>query len=204
MSRSECLLAWVKARLSPERYAHTVRVVSEARRLAALHGVDVAQAEEAAAIHDCARDLPHDVLLKLTERFAIVLSEVERHTPALLHALLGAELAKREAGVQDEQVLEAVRCHTTGKAGMSQLDKVLFLADYIEPGRRFAGVCDVRDAVDRDLDAALILALSGTIVYEVSRGSLLHPATVEARNYLLLARKAGSAASIHTALTRRQ
>lgn len=139
-------------------------------------------------MHDCARDIPKQAQLSLAEAFGIVIADVERYNPMLLHAPLGAEQAKRECGVRCEAILDAIRYHTTGRAGMSPLEKVIFIADYIEPERQFPGVDRVREVVLHDLDAAVLLALDQTVAYVLGRGLLLHPATLEARNDLILQR----------------
>lgn len=187
------LQAKVASVLSAERYAHTLRVVQQAQVLAAAYNADPDAARVAAILHDCAKDLPIAVQLKQAEAFGIVLAEVERHTPALLHALVGAAAAQREYGVTDAAVLSAIRWHTTGRANMTTLEKVIFLADYTEVGRQFAGVHAVREAAGRDLDEAMLIALDQTITHVLQKNWLLHPVTVEARNFLLLQREQFSA-----------
>ncbi|HHT27617.1 MAG TPA: HD domain-containing protein [Firmicutes bacterium] len=183
------LLAKVATELTPARLDHTKRVVEQARLLALRHLGDAAEAEIAAVLHDCARDLPPEAQLKHAASFGIVVAEIERANPAVLHAWIGAELAKREYGITSEPVLNAIRWHTTGHPGMTVLEKVIFLADYTELGRRFSGVEQVRDTALENLDDAMLLALSQTIAYVVKRGLILHPITVDARNYFLLKRQ---------------
>lgn len=183
---NDALVAWVEVTLSPSRYAHTMRVVEQASRLAAIYGADVQQVQVASVLHDCARELSVEDQLELAAVCGVDVTDVERHSGALLHAKVGAEMARRECGVEDEEVLAAIRCHTTGRAGMSLLDKVLFVADYIEPCRSFPGVELVREAAAYDLDRATLTALDQTIAYVLQRHALLHPATIEARNDLLL------------------
>lgn len=187
-SNIETLLQGVAQKLSPERYAHTVRVVQQARILGMAHQCDLSQVEVAAALHDCARDYPTNVLLMQAESFGIVLTDVERSTPALLHALVGAEVARREFGIVGDSILSAIRWHTTGRPHMTDLEKVIFLADYTEVGRNFSGVEEVRATSMQNLDAAMFLSLNQTIAYVLQRGLVLHPSTVEARNFLLLHR----------------
>jgi predicted HD superfamily hydrolase involved in NAD metabolism len=182
------LQRWVQARLSPTRYAHTVRVAATACGLASVFGAELRKTQAAAWLHDCARDMPKQAQLRQAGAFGIVIADVERHNPALLHAPLGAELARRECGVHCESVLDAVRYHTTGRAGMSLLEKVVFVADYIEPERRFRGADRVREVALLDLDTAVLLALDQTIAHVLERAQLLHPNTLEARNDLILQR----------------
>jgi predicted HD superfamily hydrolase involved in NAD metabolism len=182
------LLADVATQLTPARLAHTKRVVEQARALALKHCCDVSEAEVAAVLHDCARDLPLEAQLKHAATFGIVVAEIERANPNVLHAWIGAELAKHRYGVTSETVLSAIRWHTTGRPEMTELEKVIFLADYTELGRQFPGVDQVRSMAEADLDSAMLLALSQTIDYVIKRGLILHPITVDARNYFLLKR----------------
>ena len=177
---------WVQTKLCRRRYEHTCRVMTTAAYLANLHGVDTHLAEMAACLHDCARDLPQRVQLKLAEASGIVLAGATLQQGALLHADAAVSLVMQELGVANAQVLAAIRSHTTGRAGMSPLEQVVFLADFIEPGRCFPGVDDVRDVASTSLDKAMLLALEMTISHVLEQGSFLHPATVLARNDLLL------------------
>src|SRR5690606_5450316 len=142
----------------------------------------------AAWLHDVAKELPQDTLLKLAERFGIIFDDEMAHMPHLWHAPVAAELARREFGVSDPDVLAAVRHHPTGRAGMSPLERIVFLADLIEPGRSFPGVDELRRLSTEDLDAALLAAYDGLIRYVLDKGGLLHSDTVAARNEILLRR----------------
>lgn len=184
MYAEERLAAWVRERVRPQRYAHIERVTALCVRLAERWGVPGDEARLAGLLHDCARDLPADELFRCAEAFGIEVSPIERHAPVLLHAPVAAELARREWHVTADAVLDAIRFHTTGRAGMSTAEKILFVADYAEPARDFEGVEGVRRLMFRDLDAALRLALDQSLQYLIRRGYLLHPRTVEARNAL--------------------
>lgn len=175
----------VRARLDAPRFHHTMGVVISAEELASQYGADPVKARAAALLHDVAKGYGRERLLKEALEFGIVLSDIERRAPSLIHAPLGAEVARREFGVGDPDILAAVRYHTTGRAGMSLLEKVVFLADYVEPGRTHPGVERVREAARHDLDRAALLALDQTIVYLVERGELIAPDAVAARNDLL-------------------
>jgi predicted HD superfamily hydrolase involved in NAD metabolism len=184
----DSLLIALVQMLSPERYKHTLRVVEQTRLLASKHSCILDEAVTAAILHDCAKDLPIDAQLKLVDAFDIVLADVEKNTPALLHAIVGAELARRRFSIESKPVLDAIRWHTTGRPGMSILEKVIFLADYTEPDRQFDGVDRIRETALHDIDLAMLLALEQTITYVLQRGWLLHPDTVSARNCLLMQR----------------
>ncbi len=183
--------AQVRRRLSPGRFGHVLGVVDTILELADRYGVDRRKAKLAALLHDVAKEYSRERLLKEAFDFGIVLTEIEQLTTALIHAPVGAEVARREFGVDDPDVLAAIRYHTTGRAGMSPLEKLLFLADYIEPGRDFPGVDEVRKAARSSLDEAVLLALDQTLVYLVSRGRLIHPDALHARNELLRMRSEG-------------
>lgn len=178
----------VRARLDGPRFRHTLGVVETAELLARRFGADPAKARAAALLHDIARGFDREHSLKKAEEFGIVLSDFERRAWVLIHAPLGAELARREFGVSDPEVLDAIRYHTTGRAGMSLLERVVFVADYIEPGRSHPGVKPVREAAESDLEQAVLLALDQTIVYLVERGQPIAPDAVAARNELVMRR----------------
>lgn len=185
-ARYASLEARAAACLSPKRWRHVEGVIVTAVRLALRWGVDAEKAYLAAALHDVAREMPRNRLLKATLDFGIVLSELEEQVTPLLHAPVGAAMARREFGIDDPDVLAAIRYHTTGRVGMSPLEKIIFLADYVEPGRSFPGVEKVRSLVWQDLDEALLVALSQSIVHLVGQGAPIAVDAVEARNHLLM------------------
>lgn len=175
---------WVRGRVRRDRFEHSVRVAATARDLATRWSVDPERAALAGFLHDGARDVPVGRLLEMAAEFGIEPSPVERVAPVMLHAPIGAELVRRELGLADTELLDAIRFHTTGRAAMTPLDMVLFLADYTEPGRKFPGVEGVRTLMESDFDGAVRRALDQTITYLIQRGWLIHPAMVEARNDL--------------------
>lgn len=164
-------------------YEHSLRVATTARHLAEQNQVDPEQAYLAGLLHDWAKPLPGPELLALARQYSLPVSEVEARVPTLLHGPVAAALLPTAWGVADPAVLEAIRLHTTGAPGMSKLAQVVWLADYIEPGRSFPGLEAVRAATD--LRAALRLALDQTIRYLLDRGWLVDPLTVQTRNWLL-------------------
>lgn len=179
------LEARVRSRVTGERLAHTYRVLEYARHLARIHGADPTQAAVAALMHDYAKPLPPEALLREAERLGLSVHPVERAAPHLLHGPVAAALLAEEGLVTDGDVLQAIATHTTGRAEMTLLEKVLYVADYAEPGRRFPGAAAVRETAEKDLDRALLEALDNSLVYLVQQGWLIHPASVEARNWLL-------------------
>lgn len=172
-------------KLSPHRFAHSVGVSQTAVKLAGLYGGDVDKARVAGLLHDCARDLSSHILLKMAESFGIVVSDVETACPMLLHAPVGACLARTDFGITDEEILTAIRWHTTGCRDMSLLAKIIFLADYIEPQRDFPGVDSLRELAWRDLDKAVLAGYDQTLLYIIRQGGLIHSASVDGRNALI-------------------
>lgn len=180
------MIAELAKRLSPKRFSHSIGVSETAEWLAARFHCDIEKAKIAGLLHDLAREVPMNELLPRTQAFGIVMSDVEQAEPVLLHALLGAKLAQVEFGIADAEILQAIILHTTGGLGMTTLDKIIYLADVIEPGRGFKGVNQIREVAQIDLDKALLVALDQSIEYLVKRRGLIHPATIAARNEILL------------------
>lgn len=175
-------------RLSPGRIRHSLGVAEYSARLAARYGAPVEKARLAGLLHDYARDLAPQELIARAERAGLISHVVEKRVPVLLHGPVGAWLLREEAGIADEEILQAVSRHTTGAPNMSLIDKIVYLADALEPGRQYYGVDDLRRMAEEDLDRALLKTMESGIVYVLRRGQLLHPVTIEARNYLLINR----------------
>lgn len=172
--------------IGQKRYEHSLRVVETALRLAKLHNIDPEKAKIAGLLHDCAKIRDRASLLKKASSFDIINDIVLKENTELIHAPLGAEVARREFMVEDEDILNAIRYHTTGRVAMSGLEKIIFLADYIEPMRNFPGVENVRHLAELDLDLALLKAMDQTLVFLISKESLISKETIEARNYLIM------------------
>lgn len=170
--------------LKPKRMPHVLGTEHEAAVLARRYGADVTSARIAALLHDCTKKLSMEEQLTLCEQYGIALDELERKNLKLLHAKTGAAIARDLFGVSDE-IYWAIYWHTTGKADMTKLEKVIYLADYIEPSRDFPGVEKLRRAVHADLEHGLLMALEDSIEEMRQRGNPVHPNTVEARDYLL-------------------
>ncbi len=175
---------FARERLSAKRYGHTVRVAETAEDLARAHGLDPARARLAALLHDAARETPSDEFLGLAEDLGLAVGEPERESPKLLHGPVAAELARRELGVEDGEVLDAIRAHTTGRPGMSSLSLVLYVADKIEPARDYPSVENLRRLARRDLRAAAAESLRRSIAHNEERGRPTHPASIEALGWL--------------------
>ena len=173
-------------RLSPKRWQHSIGVSQTAEELAELFGCDLVKAKIAGLLHDLAREVPIDELLPRAQAFGIVVNDVEKAEPVLLHAPIAAKVAQMEFQIDDEEILQSILLHTTGGPQMSVLDKIIYLADMIEPSRHFLGLEELRGLAHHDLDKAMMSALNHSIYYILDRGGLLHSGTIAARNELLL------------------
>ena len=162
------------------RYAHVLRVARLAEALARAHGVDPHRARVAGLLHDLARLYPADRLLRECGERGLAIDAFERAQPLVLHARLGAELARERFGVRDPDVLSAIRKHTLADAVMSPLDKVVYLADGLEPGRDFADRAALAALAFRDLDTAMRAMLASSVVYLRERGLAIAPQTAAA------------------------
>ncbi|MGD0473323.1 MAG: bis(5'-nucleosyl)-tetraphosphatase (symmetrical) YqeK [Candidatus Velthaea sp.] len=159
------------------RYAHTLRVARLAARLAWVHGEDPDKARLAGLLHDLARLFSADRLIEACTERGLPIEAFERANPIVLHARLGAELAREAYGVDDEAVLSAIRKHTVAAAVMSRLDTIVYLADGLEPGRTFAARAGFEQLAFRDLGAAMRAVLGSTIAYLRGRGLEVAPPT---------------------------
>lgn len=156
--------------LGDKRYQHTLNVCRQAVHLAKLYGVDPRRAETAALLHDCMKETSESQMLQIFADNGIIKSTIAQRNPAVWHGACAALVARSRLGVRDEGVLSAIDCHTCGKAGMSALDKVIYLADMTSSERHFEGVDTLRALCEKDLDAAMIWALHHTIDYLHSQG----------------------------------
>ena len=169
--------------LKPKRMAHVLGTEEEAVRLARRYGVDEQEARTAALLHDCTKKLGLDEQLALCRQYGVQLDAMQTWALKLQHAITGAEVARDVFGVSDA-VYEAIRWHTTGKADMTKLEKVIYLADYIEPTRDFPGVEELRKAVYEDLDRGLLLGLQMSVQEMENWGNPVHEDTLRARDFL--------------------
>jgi predicted HD superfamily hydrolase involved in NAD metabolism len=166
----------VAVRLSAEAYAHSERTAAAAATLAARFGVDVTAAEVAGLLHDCAREVDDSRIVEEAEDLGVPVLPFEREHPHLLHARLGAAIARREIPGLGEAVLSAIEVHTVGAVPMSDLDKIVYLADMTEPGRDYPGLDELRGALERKtLDECFRLAYGRTLRHLKQCGRPLHP-----------------------------
>lgn len=170
--------------LKPKRMPHVLGTEETAAYLARKYGADEQEARIAALLHDCTKKLSIEEQLSLCERYGIELDALERVALKLQHSRTGAEIARHEFGVSDA-VYSAIRYHTTGRPAMTLLEKIIYIADYMEPNRAFDGVEEIRAAVERSLDEAILLGLNMTIEEMKDYGNPIHHLTMDARDYLM-------------------
>lgn len=156
----------LKKILTPERYEHTLGVANTCVCLAMSQGTDLGEAYLAGLLHDCAKCIPDEEQIAKCEKHGIAITDIERVSPYLLHAKLGAYEAEKKFGVGQKEILSAIRCHTTGKPEMTDLEMILFVADYIEPGRTKArNLKEIRMTAFHDLRRAVYMILKDTLSY---------------------------------------
>lgn len=167
------------------RLEHTLAVESTAVRVSKSYSVNLDKVRLAALLHDYARHFDKQKLIQHVKKNNIEVDEIEKEVPELLHSPVAAFLAKEKFKIKDNDVLNAIRYHTIGRPKMSLLEKIIFVADIIEPNREFPGVDLIRDVVKKDLDEAVILVCDFTIKYNIEKQKIIHPNTLFTRNSLL-------------------
>ena len=185
----EELRALLETSLKPSRYQHSLGVAETAVFLAQRFGVNEEQAKVAGLLHDCAREFRNEDLIAEAEKRLIMVGNIERQMPLLLHAYVGSRLVTEKYGVSDHAIEQAIWRHTVGGAKMTKLDKIIWFADMIEPNRDYPGVEELRSlAKTAALDDMVLAGLTQSITFVLQKGGLIHPDTVIARNEILLNR----------------
>ena len=185
----EEMRALLEKSLKTSRYQHSLGVAETAVFLARRFGVDEEQAQVAGLLHDCAREFRNEDLIAEAEKRLIMVGNIERQMPLLLHAYVGSRLVTEKYGVSDHAVEQAIWRHTVGGAKMTKLDKIIWFADMIEPNRNYPGVEELRSlAKNAALDDMVLAGLTQSITFVLQKGGLIHPDTVIARNEILLNR----------------
>lgn len=183
LDREEVLKA-VEKQLSPSLLRHVCQVAEAAQKLAGIYKEDEEKAYLAGLLHDYAKEKSAAELLIIAAENDL-LDDVYRQVPYLLHAPVSALLIKREMEIDDEEIIEAISNHTLGKAAMNNLEKIIFLADMIEPDRIFPEVDKLRSLAAKNLDRAMLLGLDSTLRYCLDKNSIIHLQTILARNYFV-------------------
>ena len=175
----------IKTKLSSNRYRHSCNVADTAKNLAKQFGVDEERAYISGLLHDYAKGLPARELLKIAEENQLIEDDIEYLIPDILHAKVGAFLLAQGNLVKSPEIINAVAYHTLGSEDMSDLDKIIFLADMIEPERDYPAMQRLECLSYRNLDEAMLFGLESTIKYCIEKGRLIHPQTITSRNIFL-------------------
>ena len=181
----EALMEATKSQMPERRWKHVLGVVDTAVELADRFGGDRDKAWLAALLHDYTKAWPIERMEKIIREQGLP-PELLEHDKELWHAHVGAWVVRTEHGIDDEEVLDAIRYHTSGREGMTKLDKIVCLADYMEPGRDFPGVNKIRELAQHNLEDALLAGFDSTIRLLLDKGKRIFPLTMLARNDLLL------------------
>lgn len=176
----------IRKRLGDYRFHHSLCVAQEAKRLAVLHGADPDKAYTAGIFHDIMKDTAKDAQMRVFADFDVVLDAVEQRSPTLWHARSGEVFLRNVLGVTDEEILSAVRYHTTGRAGMSLLEQVVFTADFTSADRNYPDVAVMRSLADRSLTEAIRYGVAYTVRDLIDRGRAVHPDTLAVYNEIVL------------------
>lgn len=180
----EALIEQVSGQMPDKRWKHTLGVMASSVELAHRYGADPARAETAAILHDVAKYWPVERMREVIEQNGLS-AELLRYDKQLWHAEVGAYVAEHDYGIRDAEVLDAIRYHTSGRENMTLLDKIVCLADYIEPGRDFPGVNEIRRLAESSLEEGLVAGFDSTISLLLAKRRIVFPLTVLARNDLV-------------------
>lgn len=172
-------------RIGEKRYNHTIRVRDTAVELAKIYNVDLEKAYVAGMLHDCAKIRDEKELIEVSFDYGLNLTDDMEKAPQIIHSFLGAIISEKKYGIEDEDILNAIRFHTTGRENMSDLEKIVFLANYIEPMRNFSGVDKARKLACEDLNKAMMYSLNNTILFLCNKDEYIALNTIKARNYIL-------------------
>ncbi|EES51309.1 UNVERIFIED_ORG: phosphohydrolase [Clostridium botulinum] len=177
---------YLKENLNSNRYNHTLGVVETAKKLAEVNKISIEKAEIAALAHDVAKNLSLQKMQSIIEKNNIELTNTEKENSNLWHSIIAPIEARNKLKIDDEDILDAVRWHTTGKENMSILTKIIYIADMIEPGRDFPGVEKIRQTTFENLDEGVLLGLTESMKDLLNRNLIIDLNTIKARNYFLL------------------
>ncbi len=185
MDRSE-MIKKLKPRITEKRFIHSIGVEYTAASMAFVYGASVEKARIAGILHDNAKCIPTDEKLRKAEKFGLPISKSERKSPDLLHGKLGAYYARTKFDVTDEEILSAITWHTTGHPCMTLLDKIIFVADYIEPNRKMIKeLPEIRHEAMTDIDKAVMHILKNTLGYLETKNDSIDEMSRETYEYYL-------------------
>lgn len=175
----------VRGHLTEKRFYHSQCVAACAARLAQRYGGDVEKARLCGILHDIMKDTPAEEQLKIIEKYGIMLTEAERRNVKLWHAVSAAAYVEHVLGIADREVIDAIACHTGGKSGMTLLDKILFVADYISADRDYPGVEELRVLAESSLEEVMVEGIAFTIPERMEARLTLEPRSIDAYNEAL-------------------
>ena len=180
---------WIEKKLIKEigleRFNHSVGVMNLSIELATMYGCDCNKAKAAGLLHDCAKYRDQIYLLKRVSDFGIILDDTMKQNKELIHGPIGSKVAEFDYDIKDREILDAIYYHTTGREDMSLLDKIIYIADYIEPGRTYPGVDRIREIAFIDLDKSVLLSMDNTLKFLIDTSKMIHIETIKARNFML-------------------
>lgn len=185
MNKSE-YLSLIKDRMGQRRYIHSVNVAESAVELARRYGADEEKAEIAGILHDSCKEIPKDEMLQIMTQGGIILDAVEQGASKLWHPIAGSVYARDTLGIKDEDIINAIRYHTTGRAGMSLLEKVIFIADFISAERDYDGVDIMREKAFECLEDAMLFGLQFTITDLAKRKMTIHSNALACYNDVIM------------------
>lgn len=187
--RNEEFVEEIKKRLSEYRFYHSLNVADEAKRLAKKYGADEDKAFTAGLIHDIMKDTDYEAQRELIEKYSRKMTPTELANPKIWHAMSGEVFLRHKLNVKDEDILSAVRYHTTARDNMSLLEKVLYIADYTSAERNYPDVDVIREKAERSLEEAMLYGLQFTIKENVEAGAVVHPNSILAYNEVAIFEK---------------
>lgn len=184
--RNDEFLREIEKRLTPSRFYHSLNVADEAKRFAIKYGADAEKAFTAGLVHDIMKDTEKPKQKEIIEKYGHKLTPTELQSPAVWHAISGEAFLRHELNVTDEDILRAVRYHTTARANMSLLEKVLYVADFTSADRNYDDIDVIREKAERSLEEAMIYGLQYTIVEKVKKAQPIHEDSISAYNDIAL------------------
>lgn len=174
----------IKGMLNEKRYIHSIKVAEEAVKLAKKYGINEDKAYLAGILHDCARNLSAEKMSKLIKDDEELTKEDYKY-PEIIHGFAGAILARNIFRIEDIEILHAIKYHTVGRKNMTDLEKIIYIADWIEPGRKGKEIENIREAVYKNLDEAVLIAVANEIMYLIDKKRSIHINTIKLRNEII-------------------
>ncbi len=172
--------------LNPQRLEHSIRVMEMSQLLASLNNVDQDKARLAGLLHDCAKYDSQEKIVKEAQDYGLDLDPIFKISPQLIHSELGSYIARSKYGIEDQEILDAIKYHTVGHGNMSKLGKIVYLADLIEAKRNYPGVEALRNLSFENLELGLLKAVDSNLIFLINKGAIIHPNTLELRNSLIV------------------